>query len=89
MSARAQKPIPRTTFRLIIEERDSGWEVVFYGEDGKVRHISNSRSEIAALRSAHFIARYYHYDQAALLRGRHGDKRINVSELMQNRRASR
>ncbi|MFP4648823.1 MAG: hypothetical protein ACLFMS_06450 [Halorhodospira sp.] len=86
MTTRAHKSPPRLSYRLIIEERGNSWDVVYYNEHGQVQHISNSQSEIAALRSAAFIARYYHYNAEALMRTRHGDKRLNISELMQDRR---
>ncbi|MBK5936795.1 MAG: hypothetical protein LLP51_03760 [Halorhodospira halophila] len=88
MNPRPHKPRLRTTYRLIIEERDNGWEVVFYNEQGGVQHIGNSQTEIAALRSAYFIARYYHYEHDVLMRTRHGDKRLDIETLMQNRRPS-
>ncbi len=76
----------RTSYRLIIEQKEYGWEVVFYGGDGRIRHISHSESEIAALRSAYHMARYYHYEEHVLLRSRYGDKALDLEQLMPSRR---
>ena len=86
MSTASHRSPPRTTFRLILEERGGSWEVVFYDEEGRIRHISHSQSEIAALRAAYFIARYYNYTAKALMRTRHGDKQLDITQIMQNRR---
>jgi hypothetical protein len=80
---------PRYNYRLIVEERDTGWEVIFYDTEGRVQHISRSDNEIGALRSAYFMAHYYHYDRDVLIRTRHGDKMIDIENLMRNRRPQR
>ncbi|WP_200192841.1 hypothetical protein [Halorhodospira abdelmalekii] len=84
-SKRSKRP-PRENYRLVIEERDSGWEVVFFDTEGRVQHISRSDNEIGALRGAYFMARYYHYERDVLIRSRHGDKTLDIEELMRDRR---
>lgn len=81
--------LPRQNYRLLIEERSSGWEVIFRDTEGRVQHISRSDNEIGALRSAYFMAHYYHYDRDVLIRTRHGDKTVDIENLMRNRRPQR
>ncbi len=76
---------PGTKRRLVIEELEAGWEVVFYGPDGSVRHVSHSDSEIAALRAAYWIARYYGYKDRVLLKTRLVDHELDLAGLMERR----
>ncbi len=77
---------PTRNQRLVVEEMENGdWEVVFYGTDGKIRHVSHSDKEIAALRAAYWIARYYGYKDQVLVRARHVDHHLNIDGLMSRR----
>ncbi len=73
---------------LRIHQNRSNWSISYHDPQGKIIHLLNADTQIAAYRAADKLAALYGFDGETLISGPKGTQAINVHKMMNFREES-